>query len=55
VRLPSHPELLDYLAVKFMEDGWNLKRLVKEMVMSRTYRMSSVELRAKGFPIPRSV
>ncbi len=39
--LPSHPELLDYLAVKFMEDGWNLKRLVKEMVMSKTYRMSS--------------
>jgi mono/diheme cytochrome c family protein len=39
--VPSHPELLDYLAVKFMEDGWNLKRLVKEMVMSRTYRMSS--------------
>ncbi|MBE7498546.1 MAG: DUF1553 domain-containing protein [Verrucomicrobiaceae bacterium] len=38
---PSHPELLDHLAVKFMEDGWNLKRLVKEMVMSRTYRMSS--------------
>ncbi|MEN3941841.1 DUF1553 domain-containing protein [Prosthecobacter sp. SYSU 5D2] len=39
--LPSHPELLDYLAVKFMEDGWSLKRLIKEMVMSRTYRMSS--------------
>jgi cytochrome c553 len=39
--LPSHPELLDYLAVKFVEDGWNLKRLVKEMVMSKTYRMSS--------------
>lgn len=38
---PSHPELLDHLAVKFMEDGWNLKRLVKEMVMSRTYRMAS--------------
>ena len=38
---PSHPELLDYLAVKFMEDGWNLKRLVKEMVMSRAYRMAS--------------
>jgi len=38
---PSHPELLDYLAVKFMEDGWSLKRLIKEMVMSRTYRMSS--------------
>jgi mono/diheme cytochrome c family protein len=40
--LPTHPELLDYLAVKFMEDGWNLKRLVKEMVMSRTYRMTSL-------------
>lgn len=39
--LPSHPELLDYLAVRFMEDGWSLKRLIKEMVMSRTYRMSS--------------
>jgi hypothetical protein len=40
--LPSHPELLDHLAIKFMEDGWNLKRLVKEMVMSRTYRMTSL-------------
>ena len=39
--LPSHPELLDHLAIKFIEDGWNLKRLVKEMVMSRTYRMAS--------------
>jgi mono/diheme cytochrome c family protein/cytochrome c553 len=40
--LPSHPELLDYLAVKFMEDGWDLRHLVKEMVMSRTYRMASL-------------
>ncbi|MDZ4405081.1 DUF1553 domain-containing protein [Prosthecobacter sp.] len=39
--LPSHPELLDHLAIQFIEDGWNLKRLVKEMVMSRTYRMAS--------------
>lgn len=38
---PSHPELLDHLAIKFMEDGWSLKRLVKEMVMSRTYRQTS--------------
>jgi len=38
---PTHPELLDHLAIQFMEDGWNLKRLVKQMVMSRTYRMSS--------------
>jgi len=39
--LPSHPELLDYLALKFIEDGWSLQHLVKEMVMSRTYRQSS--------------
>ncbi len=38
---PSHPELLDHLAIKFIEDGWSLKRLVKQMVMSRTYRMAS--------------
>ncbi len=38
---PSHPELLDHLALKFIEDGWSLKHLVKQMVMSRTYRMSS--------------
>jgi hypothetical protein len=38
---PSHPELLDALAVKFMEDGWSVKRLVREMVLSRTYRQAS--------------
>lgn len=38
---PSHPELLDHLAVKFMEDGWSVKRLIKEIVLSRTYRQSS--------------
>jgi mono/diheme cytochrome c family protein len=43
---PSHPELLDHLAIQFMEDGWSLKRLVKEMVMSRTYRQSSFVVRA---------
>lgn len=39
--LPAHPELLDYLAVKFMDEGWSLKKLVREMVLSRTYRQSS--------------
>ncbi len=38
---PSHPELLDHLALKFIEDGWSLKHLVKQLVMSRTYRMAS--------------
>jgi hypothetical protein len=39
---PSHPELLDYLTVNFVENGWDVKRLIKQMVMSRTYRQTSV-------------
>jgi hypothetical protein len=38
---PSHPELLDYLAVKFVEDGWSVKSLVRRIVMSQTYRQTS--------------
>ncbi len=38
---PSHPELLDWLAVDFMENGWSLKKLHKQIVMSATYRQSS--------------
>ena len=39
--LPSHPELLDWLAVDFMENGWDIKRLIKQIVMSATYRQSA--------------
>lgn len=39
--LPSHPELLDYLAVKFRQSGWNTKQMHKLIVMSATYRQSS--------------
>ncbi|GAB4455513.1 MAG: PSD1 and planctomycete cytochrome C domain-containing protein [Armatimonadaceae bacterium] len=39
---PTHPELLDWLAATFMEDGWSLKRLHKRIVLSATYRQSSV-------------
>jgi cytochrome c553 len=38
---PTHPELIDYLAGRFIRDGWSLKRLVRELVLSSTYRMSS--------------
>ena len=39
---PSHPELLDWLSVQFVESGWDVKALVKLMVTSATYRQSSV-------------
>lgn len=39
---PTHPELLDYLACEFMKSGWNWKHMVRLIVMSRTYRQSSI-------------
>lgn len=38
---PTHPELLDHLAVRFVESGWSVKKLIRTMMLSRTYRMSS--------------
>jgi hypothetical protein len=38
---PSHPELLDWMAREFIESGWNVKALMKMMVLSATYRQSS--------------
>ncbi|MCF6286579.1 MAG: DUF1553 domain-containing protein, partial [Candidatus Hydrogenedentes bacterium] len=47
---PTHPELLDWLALEFVENGWDLKHMVRLMVTSRAYRQSSLttnKLRAK--------
>lgn len=38
---PTHPELLDWLAVDFRENGWDVQRMLKQIVMSHTYRQSS--------------
>lgn len=38
---PSHPRLLDNLALQFIDSGWSVKQLVRELVLSRTYRQSS--------------
>ena len=38
---PTHPGLLDWLAVDFMESGWDVKRMLKQLVTSKTYRRSS--------------
>ncbi|WP_339733871.1 DUF1553 domain-containing protein [uncultured Gimesia sp.] len=39
---PSHPELLDWLAVEFQENGWDVKKLFKLMLMSATYRQAAI-------------
>ena len=41
-RLPTHPALLDWLAVTFVESGWDVKALLKRLVTSATYRQSSL-------------
>ena len=38
---PSHPELLDHLATQFVKEGWSQKRLIKSLILSRAYQMSS--------------
>lgn len=40
--LPTHPELLDWLAVEFQEESWNMKAMLKMLMMSATYQQSSV-------------
>ncbi len=47
---PSHPELLDWLAVSFQEKGWDVKWLIKELLMSRAFRQ---EYRADGALLAR--
>ncbi len=44
---PSHPELLDWLAIDFREHGWDMKRFYKQIVMSATYRQAAVTTPAK--------
>jgi hypothetical protein len=41
-QLPSNPQLLDFLAVRFMKQGWSVKTLVREIVLSSTYQQSSM-------------
>lgn len=49
---PSHPQLLDYLASRFIEQRWSMKKLIREIVLSRTYQLSSavIEMNQKLDP-----
>src|SRR5207244_12288376 len=38
---PSHPSLLDHLAMSLVENGWSVKKLIRDIVYSRTYQLSS--------------
>lgn len=39
--LPSHPELLDFLATRFIEEGWSVKRLLRALVLTKTFQLSN--------------
>ncbi|MGI9549573.1 MAG: DUF1553 domain-containing protein, partial [Aurantibacter sp.] len=41
-KLPSHPELLDYLALRMMENGWSMKSLMKDILLSETFQRSTI-------------
>ncbi len=40
-KLPSHPELLDYLALQMIEDGWSIKQMIKHILLSQTFQRST--------------
>jgi hypothetical protein len=47
---PTHPELLDHLATRFMREGWSIKKLIRSIVLSRTYQQTSEEPKTVGAP-----
>ncbi len=53
--MPSHLELLDWLSLDFMNNGWDIKRLIKQLVMTSTYRQSSVIEKEKLAKDPENI
>jgi hypothetical protein len=47
-KIPTHPELLDYLALQFIEEGWSIKKLIKNIVLTEAFQRSTT-------PIPAAV
>jgi hypothetical protein len=46
--LPTHPELLDWLATDFRRSGWSIKHLIRQLVLSQTWQMSSAGMNGKA-------
>ena len=40
-KLPTHPDLLDYLAIRFVEDGWSIKRMIKNVLLTEAFQRST--------------
>jgi hypothetical protein len=53
-QVPSHPELLDQLAIRLIENQWSIKSLIREIVLSRTYRQSSEFVEEKFLKDPQN-
>jgi cytochrome c553 len=51
---PSHPELLDWLAHDFVQNGWKMKRLIRQMVLSSTYRQRSDQVQSNAVAVDHS-
>lgn len=54
-KLPSHPELLDYLAVKFQNDGWSIKSMIRAIVTSETFKRSTLKSDALASKDPNNI
>jgi hypothetical protein len=52
--MPTHPELLDYLAERFVAEGWSTKKLIRALVLTRTYQMSSTPDSATAAADPKN-
>jgi hypothetical protein len=51
---PTHPELLDYLAARFMEDGWSFRKMHKLILLSETWQLSSADVPASSAVDPQN-
>ena len=52
---PTHPQLLDHLATRFVREGWSIKRLIRAIVLSRTYQLSSDPADSSGRVDPENL